>query len=167
MDVSVFISRHRITYTPEGGREILLLDVGDCVDAEPAFSGGPQMATTPLIARQWALHHSTGNAAVTLSLDCHLPAASMAAAQAMGLERWRLMTTQPNGTLRFQTAFPHGGKSCPLVDWTMRATVSTVSYTEENGATAPFDTAACCHLGYELAVSLPETPTPAADHGQG
>lgn len=155
-DITVFESRHRITYTPTNGRTVVLLDVGEPVDAEPAFDGGPKLTTTELIGRRWIDHRSTGNAEVQLTFDCHRAAAHMAAAQAMGLERWRFMLTNPQGVLRFQTAFLDG-KTCPAIDWQMRASLTSVQHSEENVDTSPFATAACCHLNYEFTVSLPDT----------
>lgn len=155
-DVTVFTSRHRITYTPTNGRTVVLLDVGEPVDAEPAFDGGPKLTTTELIGRRWVDHRSTGNAEVQLTFDSHRPAAGMAAAQALGLRLWLYLMTHPQGVLRFCTAYPAGGKTCPLIDWPLRASLTTVHHQEENVDTAPFDTAACCHLTYEFTVSLPE-----------
>lgn len=154
-DVTVKESRCRITYTPDGGEEILLLDAGEEVNEAPTFEGGPQVATTALIARRWMHHEAMGNAEISLSFDAHRTASSPAAAQALGLQMWRLLTTRPNGKLRFQTAFLHS-KSCPLIDWEMQASCRRVQHDEVDIDTSPFDSAASCHLTYEFNVSLPE-----------
>ena len=155
-DVSVKISRSRVTFTPDEGEELLLLDVGDETDELAGLSGAAQVETTELIARQWAQHRSTGNATATLSFDVHRQACSPAAAAAYGLRMWRYLTTHPHGTLRFETAFLHS-KSCPMIDWEMRATCTSVTPEEVDVDSSPFDTAASCHLIYEFAVSLPDS----------
>lgn len=154
-DVTVSSSRYRITFTPDEGEEMILLDVGDVANEEPALEGGPQVATHALIDSAWAHHKSTGNAEVTLTFDVHRAAPSPAAAQALGLRTWRLLTTQPNGVLRFQTAFLQS-KSCPLIDWLMVASCRRVVHEEVDVDTSPFEHAASCHLTYEFNVSLSE-----------
>ena len=155
-DVTITGSRHRITFTPEDGEEMLLLDVGDSMDAAVSLTGGPQVSTNELIDRRWIHHVATGNAQATLAFDVHRAAASPAAAQALGLRMWRYLTTHPNGTLRFQTAFLHS-KSCPVIDWEMQATCNSVTHAEVDIDSSPFDTAASCHLAYDFTVSLPDS----------
>lgn len=155
-DVNIKESRYRITYTPDGGEEVLLLDCEDEVNAEPMLEGGPQVATHALIDRAWAHHESTGAADVTLRFDVHRRAPSPAAAQALGLRMWRYLMTHPQGTLRLQTAFVHR-KSGAMIDWKMRASVSSVSHEDLDIDTSPYPQAASCHLSYEFKVTLPET----------
>lgn len=133
----------------------MLLDVGELVDEEPQFDGGPQVAVHALLGSAWAHHSSTGNAQVTLKLDVHRLAPSPAAAQAMGLRMWRMLTTHPDGELRVQTAFVHR-KSSPLIDWVMRASCNSVRHEEVDIDTAPFERAASIHINFDFTVSLPD-----------
>lgn len=133
----------------------MLLDVGELVNEEPQFDGGPQVAVHALLGSAWAHHASTGNAQVTLKLDVHRLAPSPAAAQAMGLRMWRMLTTHPDGELRVQTAFVHR-KSGAMIDWELRASCNRVSHEDLDIDSSPFETAASCHLTFEFNVSLDE-----------
>ena len=154
-ELTLTLARHRIIYTPKSGKEMILLDVGELADSEPAFESSIQVESTPLLGRAWAHHRSKGNAELTLGFDVHRPAGSPAAARAMGMEMWRYILTHPEGMIRYQTAFLRS-KSDPLVDWQLQASCSGVEYADVDIDTSPFARAASCHMRYNFTVSLPE-----------
>ncbi len=51
----VFLSRHRITYTPLGGEAVELLAPLDMEDAEPRFEGSAEVQKDALLRGAWAL----------------------------------------------------------------------------------------------------------------
>lgn len=156
-DVYTYISRYRITYTPEATeaepepRPMVLLDRADECEAEPAFAGGPTAQQEELILSAWQYCRSRGNAAITLTFDQFARATSAATAQAAGLERWLWCLHHPQGVMRLQTAWDVFGR--PLVDWAMDATLVSCTPTELTNATSPFVDAAGIHLAYEFMVS--------------
>lgn len=152
-DVTIRESRHRITYLPTDGEPMLLLDVGEAMDAAPALEGSPKTESTPLIGRAWAHHASQGNAEVTLKFDVHRTTYSPASAQAKGLEIWRALTTHPAGKIIFETAFIHN-KSCPLIRWEMDATLISVNAEDLDLDTSAYEKAVDYHMSYEFQVSL-------------
>lgn len=152
-DINTISSRYRIVYTPKDGDEITLLEPGDEMDNELALRGGPQVTTTALLARQWMHHAAAGNAEATLTFDVHRRAPSPAAAQALGMTMWRRLTTHADGEIHLETAFV-SDKSCPMIDWRLRATCNSVAHEEVNIDTSPYAKANSCHLSYEFTVSL-------------
>lgn len=155
--MTVYTSRHRITYTPEGQDPIILLQCGQDENAEPALTGGPGITQNDILQSAWAAHHSTGNARITLTLDAYIRAQTPAHAQAKGLNLWRHLTTHPEGTITYETAFL-GETSRPLIKWQFRATLNQIDIAELNLETTPFADrpAAGVHASYTFTVSNPQ-----------
>lgn len=150
-DLSVIVSSYRVSFTPEGsGGELVLVDVGGLVEAEPAMEGGPQVVVHEHIARAWAELRSRGNAQYLLRLDAYELHESAAAAQAFGWNRWLEMTQRPAGVLRFVTGFSEGAEGSGSVDWEFDAVVQQVLHEPMCGETSPFETACGTHMRYEV-----------------
>lgn len=154
-DVTVQISRHRITFTPDGGEPLLLLDVGDCVDNMPELPLAPKTQTHELIAHTWVKHYSRGNAEPVLLFDVYRRFMSYREAQAEPLRLWRKLAAAADGTLRFQTAFA-GAKSSPAIDWNFRATLSSYRPAVLTQDASPFECAHGAHIEYEFMVTDPQ-----------
>ena len=154
-DVTVQISQHRITFTPDGGEPIVLLDVGDFVNALPELPLAPKTQTHELIARKYVRHYSRGNAEPVLLFDVYHKFMSRREAQAEVLRMWRRLATAADGTLRYQTAFA-GAKSCPAIDWNFRATMSSYRYAVLTHEASPFELPDGAHIEYEFMVTDPQ-----------
>ncbi len=154
-DVNVQVSQFRITFTPTGGEPVLLLDVGDCVDAQPDLPLEPQVQTHELIARDFVAHHSRGNAEPRLAFDSYRRCMSQREAQRLPLLLWRKLCGAADGTLRLQTAFAFE-RTAPGIDWTFKATLARFHALPLSLSTAPFESSASAHIELEFVVTDPQ-----------
>lgn len=150
----VFLSRHRITYTPEGGEAVELLAPLDLEDAEPRFEGSAEVQKDALLRSRWAAHHSRGNVSMRLLFDRYSEAACLERAVAARHELWRWLYGHPEGTLLYETAFM-GQRSAPLVRWQMHATLNTVQAVDLNRESTPFESHVGYHVSFDFNVSEP------------
>lgn len=154
-DLTVQISQCRIAFSPDGGEELLLLDVGDMADAAPELPLEPQASTHELIARDYVAHAARGNAEPRLTFDVYRRCMSRQQAQAEPLRLWRKLAAAPSGSLRFQTAFA-GAKTLPAIDWIFRATLASYSPRLLTESASPFAHANGVHLAFEFLVTDPK-----------
>ncbi len=150
--MQVFISRHRILYTPTDGDTIELLLPLDYCEREPEFVGGPQTQQDDLLLAPWAAHHSRGNIRMRLSFDRYVKSSCLAQAAADMLTHWKLLNEQPEGVLLYDTAFM-GFVSVPLVQWSLQATLNSVTVREMDIDSAPFDGVGY-HARYDFNISF-------------
>lgn len=154
-DVNVQISQHRITFTPDGGEPLVLLDVGDFVNTPPELPLAPKVQTHEVIARPYVTHYPRGNAEPTLLFDVYRKFMSRREAQAGVMRLWRALAGAAGGVLRFQTAFA-GAKSCPAIDWNFRATLSSYRPAVLTHSASPFELPDGAHIEYEFMVTDPQ-----------
>lgn len=151
----VFLSRHRITYTPHGGKAVELLAPLDMEDAEPRFEGSAEVQKDALLRASWAAHHSRGNVSMRLLFDRYVEGCCLERAVAARHELWRWLHEHPEGTLLYETAFV-GLVSGPLVRWSMHATLNTVQAEDLNRESTPFEGHVGYHAAFDFNVSRPE-----------
>lgn len=150
----VFLSRHRITYTPVGGEAVELLAPLDMEDAEPRFEGGAEVQKDALLQSAWAAHHSRGNVSMRLLFDRYVGGSCLERAVAARHELWRWLHEHPEGTILYETAFV-GQVSGPLVRWSMHATLNTVQADDLNRESTPFESHVGYHAAFDFNVSQP------------
>ncbi len=160
-DVKVQISTHRIIFTPEGGDDVVLVDVGDCVNAPPELVLEPKAQAHELIGRDYVEHYCRGNAEPQLVFDVYRKYMSRREAQAAPLRLWRALACGAHGALRFQTGFA-GAVSGPAIDWVFKATLSSYRPEALTLETSPFEEAIGVHAEYEFIVTEPEDAAGAA-----
>ncbi len=151
----VCLSAHRITYTPLNGEPMELLHPLQLCDALPAFDGTPETQVDTLLLADWVAHHSRGNARANLRWDAYEETPCRTQAQARALELWRYLTTHPEGSLVYETAFL-GVVSAPLIRWELHATLSRVEAQELDVESAPF-AGPGYHATYDFLISFPQT----------
>lgn len=150
----VFLSRHRITYTPVGGEAVELLAPLDMEDAEPGFEGGPEVQHDALLRAAWAAHHSRGNVSMRLVFDRYVEGSCLERAVAARHELWLWLHEHPEGTLLYETAFV-GQVTGPLVRWQMHATLNSMRGEDLNRETTPFEGHVGYHVSFDFNVSNP------------
>lgn len=150
----VYLSRHRITYTPVGGEAVELLTPLDMEDAEPRFEGGAEVQKDALLRAAWAAHHSRGNVSMRLLFDRYVADEQLARAVAARHELWRWLHEHPEGTILYETAFV-GQVTGPLVRWQMHATLNTMDADDLNRETTPFESHVGYHAAFDFNVSNP------------
>ena len=150
----VFLSRHRITYTPLGGEAVELLAPLDMEDAEPRFEGGPEVQKDALLRAAWAAHHSKGNVSMRLVFDRYVEGSCLERSVAARHELWRWLHEHPEGVILYETAFV-GQVTGPLVRWQMHATLNTMDADDLNRETTPFESHVGYHAAFDFNVSNP------------
>lgn len=150
----VYLSRHRITYTPAGGEAVELLTPLDMEDAEPRFEGGAEVQKDALLRAAWAAHHSRGNVSMRLLFDRYVADEQLARAVAARHELWRWLHEHPEGTLLYETAFV-GQVTGPQVRWQMHATLNTVQAEDLTRESTPFESHVGYHAAFDFNVSNP------------
>lgn len=151
----VFLSRHRITYTPQGADEgVELLAPLDMEDAEPRFEGSAEVQKDALLRAAWAAHHSRGNVSMRLLFDRYVPGESLAQAVAARHELWRWLHEHPEGEILYETAFV-GQVTGPLVRWRMHATLNALDAEDLNRESTPFESHVGYHAAFDFNVSEP------------
>lgn len=151
----VFLSRHRITYTPVGGEAVELLAPLDMEDAEPRFEGSAEVQKDALLRAAWAAHHSRGNVSMRLVFDRYVEGSCLERAVAARHELWRWLHEHPEGTILYEAAFV-GQVSGPLVRWQMHATLNSVQADDLNRESTPFESHVGYHVAFDFNVSQPE-----------
>lgn len=150
----VFLSRHRITYTPLGGEAVELLAPLDMEDAEPRFEGSAEVQKDALLRAAWAAHHSRGNVSMRLVFDRYVEGSCLERSVAARHELWRWLHEHPEGVILYETAFV-GQVTGPLVRWQMHATFNTLDAVDLNRETTPFESHVGYHAAFDFNVSNP------------
>jgi len=152
----VFLSRHRIRYTPVGGEDAVeLLAPLDMEDAEPRFEGSAEVQKDALLRAAWAAHHSRGNVSMRLLFDRYVEGSCLEQAVAARHELWRWLHEHPEGVILYETAFV-GQVTGPLVRWSMHATLNTVQADDLTRESTPFESHVGYHAAFDFNVSQPE-----------